>query len=72
MISADLIFAQTLKFYIHFGQIRPKLSDELVAKWNFGKNAIAHILTKYSWTQLNTQGSGEFAIFARHDVKIEV
>ena len=48
------------------------MSDELVAKWNFGKNAIAHILTKYPWTQLNTQGSGEFVIFIRYDVKIEV
>ena len=72
MISADLIFPQTLKFYIHFGRIRPKLSDELVAKWIFGENAIAHILTKYPWTQLNTQGSGEFVIFIRYDVKIEV
>ena len=79
MVMIDTISADLMKI-VHRPQSFMYILDESDPSWVMRlllsgfwvKRNPAHILTKHPGKQLTTPDSGKFAIFAGHDVKIEV
>ena len=73
-ISADLmkIVHRPQSFMYILDESDPSRVMSLLLSGFWVKRNPAHILTKHPGKQLTTPDSGKFAIFARHDVKIEV